>query len=61
MPLAPWAADVSESVGNIHEGALGPHSSRILSEWSVSEELMLLRLLPLVPDAFNDWTEVWCG
>ena len=34
---SPWAADASESAGNILEAALGSYSSRILSEWSVPE------------------------
>ena len=54
---SPWAADASESAGNMLEAALGSYSSRILSEWSVPEEFDAAGAAARMPDVPKVWTD----
>ena len=45
LPVLSWAADASQSAGNMIEVALGSFSSGLITEWSVPEGVDLLKLL----------------
>ena len=53
---SPWAADASESAGHLLEVALGPYSSRMISEWSVLEDFDAETAFR-VPDVADVWTD----
>ena len=54
---SPWAADASESAGYLVEVALGQYSSRLVAEWSPSDELDAVHAASSMPYHPNVWTD----
>ena len=54
---SPWALDASESAGYLVEVALGRYSSRMVAEWSPSDEQEGAGAASSMPDHPNVWSD----
>ena len=54
---SPWAADASESASYLVETALGQYSSRLFSEWSLSDEFDADEVSARMPDSPEVWSD----
>ena len=52
-----WAADGSEGAGCLVEVAVGQYSSRLVAEWSPSDEFVAVQAASFMPDHRSVWTD----
>ena len=56
--VSPWAADASESAGNLVEVALGQYSSGLITDWGLPDGFDADEVSARVPDAPRVWSDV---